>query len=168
MHNTTGPRKLVMNCLPLPSLAWKKISISLNNYFLFCVNTLMSFMFILPRAARTTTQPRILKYFRNMQTSQQPWKDCIHTTRRYTGESRSLPWVIKQDLQQSLETRGPADISLPQELSFSTFEYYLHVRAAAHPAAPTPKPRQWNHKETPSESWHCNQRIWSWQRKCPK
>lgn len=73
----------------------KKVSISLNNTFFLCVNTLMVFVFMLSRAARTNTRPRILKYFTNMKTSQQPWKDYIHIACWYVGKSRSLPWVIK-------------------------------------------------------------------------
>lgn len=94
----------------------------------------MTFMFILPRAAACATiQPRIFKYFMNVKASRQPWKDYFHITAWNTGKSRSLPWVIKQDLWQSPETRAQRDLiarkNFPfQHLSTTYMSELLHTQ----------------------------------------
>jgi len=72
----------------------------------------------------------------------------------YTLEHRQVKVALSHKVRPMAEPRNesPARPHCQEELSFSTFEYYLHVRAAAYPVARTPKPCQLNHKEISGES----------------
>lgn len=73
----------------------------------------------------------------------------------YTLEHKQVKkFALSHEIRPMAESRNesPAQFHCQEELSFSTFEHYLHVRAAAYPVAQTPKPGQLNHKETSSES----------------